>query len=232
MSDLVPLAGKGDITILLENLDRSRIVSSSAVANEDIAMAFQESLLKEWGDGIRVPDEDTEASARLSLLHGSAIFFLAQEASATKAYLRLLSSLYLKSPRSVDGWDRVEFAESILTSSMTVALDKFLVSEEKDGHLIDQNMWRHAIESGGKVALYCTTFASTIVDILNVILEMGPAQFAKQKHVFFPRICALVRVQSNEIREIVQDILSVHVASFVGVTAPRSLRRLSTVSKD
>ena len=142
----------------------------------------------------------SEASARLSLLHGSAIFFLAQEASATKAYLGLLSSLYLRPPRSVDGWDRVEFAEATLTSSMTIALDKFLASEEKDGHLIDPNMWRHAIESGGKVALYCTTFASTIVDILNVILEMEPAQFAKQKHVFFPRICALVRVQSNEIR--------------------------------
>ena len=219
---MAPLAKKENLLSLLHILNRSGAIAAEAAKDDDISTAFQEALLKDWGDGVQIPDEATEASARLSLLHGSAIFFLSQEASATKAAIHLLSTLYLSDEDAEDSWsgswNKVEFAETRLVESMKSVLEKFLESEKKDGHLVDPNVWRNASESGGKVALYCTTFASAVVDILKIIRSMRPDQFAKHKHDFFPSICALVRVQSDEIRQVVQDILAIQVAHFVGVS--------------
>ena len=109
-------------------------------------------------------------------------------------------------------------------------LGKFLESEERDGHMVDLNVWRNVTESGGKVALYCTTFASVLVDVLNIIRSMRPDQFSKHKTVFFPAICALVRVDSYNIRQVVQEILAIHVAPFVGVPMPMPKQRQASVS--
>ena len=65
-------------------------------------------------------------------------------------------------------------------------LSKFLESEEKNGHLIDPNIWRNASESGGKLAIYCTSFAVVVVSILNCMLSMTPEQFARHKQHFYP----------------------------------------------
>jgi hypothetical protein len=225
------LASKEDLAALLKDLNRSRLFASSAVGDEDISMAFQEALLKDWGDGIQTPDEDTETTSRLSLLHGSAVFFLAQEAGATKAVVHLLSALFFSSEEDETDWNRVAFSEPHLISIMTEVLVKFLASEDEDGYLIDPNVWRNASESGGKLALYCTSFAAVTVDILTIIRSIRPAQFEKYKHEFFPILCALVRVQSEEIRQIVQDILTLHVAPFLGVKVPQQPRRRSFKAK-
>lgn len=233
--DMAPLATKDDLATLLTHLKRSKSIANETSNDDDVSTAFQEALLKDWGDGIRMPDEATEASARLSLLHGSAIFFLSQEASATKSTIRLLSTLYLSEDDAEDSWsgawNKVEFAEEYLVETMTDVLTKFLDSEEKDGHLVDPNVWRNASERGGKVALYCTAFAATVVDVLTTIRRMRPDQFAKHKHHLFPKICALVRVQSEEIRQVVQDILSIQVAPFVGVSVPVPKRRTSSIAR-
>lgn len=231
LDNLVPLSSKDDVATLFNALCQSRQIAASAVRDEDISMAFQEALLKDWGDGIQMPNEATETTARLSLLHGSAIFFLAQEAGATKAVLHLLSVLFLSTDATDGDWNRFDFAEPHLISVMGEVLQKFLVSEEKEGYLIDPNVWRNASESGGKVALYCTSFAAVTVDILKIIRSMQPDQFEKYKHEFFPAICALVRVQSEEIRQIVQDILALQVAPFLGVKITPQLRRRSSTNK-
>jgi hypothetical protein len=208
----VLLASIDDLSSLLDNLNQSRQIAASAVTDEDISTAFQEALLKDWGDSIQMPDEAMETKARLSLLHGSAKFFLTQEAGATRAAIHLLSILYL------DGQDsEVEFAEPRLVRIMGEVLDKFLESEQRDGHLVDPSLWRNASESGGKLALYCTSFASVVIDILKVIRSMRADQLEQHKHDFFPAICSLVRVHSEEIRQVVQEILAIHVAPMIGV---------------
>jgi len=228
-----PLATKDDLSTLLGHLNRSQSIAYEMTMDDDVSTAFQEALLKDWGEGIRMPDEATEASARLSLMHGSAIFFLSQQASATKAVIHLLSPLYLSEDDTEDSWsgtwNKVGFAETHLVETMKDVLNKFLESEEKDGHLVDPNFWRNA-GSGGKVALYCTTFASTVVDILKIVRGMRPDQFAKHKQAFFPAICALVRVESDEIRHVVQEILTIQIASFVGVSVPMPQKRKVSIN--
>jgi hypothetical protein len=214
MDSTIPLANEADVASLLASLNRSRNIAGSAFQDDDIATAFQEALLKDWGDGIRPPNEDTETTSRLSLLHGSACFFLAQEASATKAVLQLLSLLFFSDTTDA-AWDRSTFAEEHLIETMTEVLDSFLLSEEKDGHLVDHNVWRTVNESGGKVALYCTSFASVVVDILKTIRSMRQEQFDRYRHLFFPKLCALVRVENRDIRGLVRGILERHVARFV-----------------
>ena len=234
IEDLTLRATKDDLSNLLNNLIRSQSIADEAAKDDDISTAFQEALLKDWGDGIRMPDEATEATARLSLMHGSAIFFLSQQASATKAAVNLLSTLYFSEDDTKDSWsgtwDKVGFAEAYLVDTMEDILGKFLESEERDGHMVDLNVWRNVTESGGKVALYCTSFASVLVDVLKIIRGMRPDQFAKHKTVFFPAICALVRVESYDMRRVVQEILAMQIASFVGVPVPIPKQRQASVS--
>lgn len=216
VNSLVPMCTFEDIEGLLAVLESSRRLAASTVKNESVSMAFRESLLKEWGDGVGMPDESSETTARLALLHGSDVFFLTQEAGSAKAYIHILSLLYTSNNGPSDS-TRSDFSEPLLIPFMVDVLDNFLLSEQRDGHLIDPNIWRRAIEGQGKVALYCTTFAPTIVEILKVIYELLPEQFERHKHVLYPRICALVRVQSEEIRIMVQDVLVTHVAVSMGV---------------
>jgi hypothetical protein len=220
VDQFVPLLQKDQISTVLEALNKSRLAAEAAVDDEDVSTAFQEALLSDWGDGVAVVEEALENAARLSHLHGSAMFFLAQEAGATQAVIHLLSKLYHGGPQKVlsdSGWDRESFAEPQLMGIMKQVLGKFLASEKKDGHLIDPNVWRNASESGGKVALYCTSFAPVVVEILKMIRSLRPAQFAKHKQELFPAVCMLIRVQSEEIRQLVQEVFAQQVAPMLGV---------------
>merc|ERR1712194_287244 len=102
----------------------------------------------------------------------SQIFFLTQEASATKAVILLLSRLYCQPPliqeAKNDGWDAETFSEPLLIGIMVDVLTEFLASEKRDGLLIDPNVWIRVNEreSGGQVAYYCTSFAGVVGKIL------------------------------------------------------------------
>ena len=140
---LVPLANEDSLEHTVKCLNDSRLLAAGAVGDEDVSTAFQEALLSDWGDGVAMPDESGEATARLSLQHGSAVFFLAQESGATKTLVHLLASLYLSKSS-----DQVDFAEPRLLEVFVDALDKFVDSEAKFGHLVDPNVWRTACCSG------------------------------------------------------------------------------------
>jgi len=217
LDHFVPLVSKGVISGLLRTLNCSLLSAEAAARDEDISTAFQEALLSDWGDGVAAVEEALDSAARLSHLHGSAMFFLTQEAGTTRAIIHMLSMLYSGKEEACEGWDREGFAEPHLLAIMNDVLDKFLTSEERDGHLIDPNVWRNASESGGKVALYCTSFATVVVDILKIIRSVRPDQFASHKEDFFPTLCTLIHVQSEEIRQLVQEIFAQQVAPLLGV---------------
>ena len=209
------------IAVLLRTLNRSRQLSERSVKNEDLAHAFQEAMLSEWGLG----DEDVEEAlmnvATLSQTQGSAMFFLTQSAGATNVVMRILRSLYQAGGKSHNGvdWDREKFAAPHLLETMKDVLYKFVESEAKEGHLIDPNVWRNASASGGKVAVYCTSFAAVVVGILKAMLSFEADQLERNKHAFFPMICRLIRVQSDEIRHLVHDIMMEKFAPMLGVDA-------------
>jgi hypothetical protein len=217
------LASQEDINVVGLALYESQHFAASATNDEDISMAFQEALLKDWGDGIQVHSEDTETTARWSLLHGSDVFFLAQEAGATKAIVYTMSNLFLKSQESsVNDWNRAAYAEPHLMKALTEVFNKFLESEMRDSHLVDPVLWRSIGENLGKVALYCTSFANVVVDGLHTIRSMRHEHFDKYRHVFFPSLCALVRIHSEEIRQIVHEIFVIHITPYLG-TPDKSL---------
>lgn len=180
-------------------------------------VAFQQALMNEWGDtGVAEVETALESTGRLSQVQSSAMFFLAQEAGAVRASLHVLGSLFSEER---DDWNASEFAEPRLLEVSTEVLTKFLASEESDGHLIDPNVWRNAAESGGKVAIYCTSFATVVVDILQLVKSLSPDRFAKLKNEFFPVMCRLVQSQSEEIRRLVHDVLIIQIAPLLQVTA-------------
>lgn len=148
------------------------------------------------------------------------MFFLTQEAGANKAIIHVLSSLYLdldsKTHRLVE-WERQTFSEPLLFERMMDVSEKFLKSEQDDGEKIDPNVWRISSESGKKVALYCTSFASVMVSILNTMLMLSRVQFNRHKHVLFPALCSLITVQSDEIRHLVREVLAHQVSPLIGI---------------
>jgi hypothetical protein len=216
---MIPLASQEDVASLFAALKESQHCSASAVIDHDVSMAFQDALLKDWGDGVHIPNEDSETISRLSLQHGSAIFFLSQESGATKCMLHLLSKLFLSFGGTSCDWNRAEYAESLLITSMTDVLDKFLDSERRDGHLVDYNDWRKVGENSGKIALYCTSFAIVVIDILKTIRSMRHDDFDKYKDRFFLLLCALIRIDNNDIRQLVHEIFTVHIGPYLGVVA-------------
>lgn len=190
------------MSCVLSCLDTSRRLATTALKDDTISMVFRESLLKDWGEGIQTPDESTEATSRLALLHGSDVFFLTQEAGAIKAYIHL--STELQSGSSTDP-SFLEF--------MTSVLDSYISSESKI-----------RLDRPTRAALYCNTFSSTVVNILkSMVLADSPG-------MLFPRLCALVQSNNTEIRECVQDVMLKQVAPMIGVTIPRNMtfRRISS----
>jgi len=214
------LTAEEDISCLLETLNKSRLASSKARKDEDLALAFQEAFFDEWGDGVEEVEAALKGTGGGSRHRGSSqIFFLTQEASATKAVILLLSMLYC--PKSSDqeaennNWDAEAFSEPLLTERIIDVLTEFLSSEENDGLLIDPNVWRSASESGGQVAYYCTSFAGVVVDILEMILNLEADKFSRHKASLFPILCSLVRIQSGEIRHLVSDIFRKQIGPMI-----------------
>ncbi|KAL3938388.1 MAG: hypothetical protein SGBAC_006689 [Bacillariaceae sp.] len=190
---------------LLDELNRSRDLAEAAAKNEDIALAFQEAILSEWG----MDDEDREEAlmnvARLSQTQGSAMFFMMQTAGATNVMIQVLSALYEgEASGSSDS-----FAIPYLLEIMRDVFHKFAESEAAEGHRI----------SNIKVAVYCTTFSSTIVCLLKAMIAFDKDHFEKQKAAFFPMVCRLITVQSEEIRELVQEILMTKFGPMLGVVS-------------
>eukprot|EP00977_Amphora_coffeiformis_P000144 scaffold37_cov159-Amphora_coffeaeformis.AAC.8 len=219
---MIPFVSKYDVADMLEALNKSRTTSATAAADDELSMAFQEALLSDWGGEVADFQDTIENSGRLSQLHGSAMFFLTQEAGATQAALHVLSALY--NEKDIDGateWEKESYAESNMFYIMNDVLDKFLLSERKDGHLIDPNVWRNAGSAGGvKVAYYCTSFTPVVLEILSTIKSMSSDQFSRHKQEIFPRLCALVRVRSDEVRESVHDVLMEQISPLLHVQKP------------
>lgn len=203
---------------VLQALKMSRHISEQAVQKEELKIIFQEAIFAEWGGGVEEVEMALSNVARMSHLHGSDMFFLTQEAGATKATIQMLGMLYQRrAGEDRPNWDTAAFAESHLLGTMKEALRKFQDSEERDGHLIDPNVWRNTSESGGKVALYCTSFADVVVSILSIINSLDHEKFRKHSKDFFPIVCTLVRAESGQIRNLVQRILSKQVAPMLDI---------------
>lgn len=221
MHQLASLTSEEDISCLLDALKQSRLVSSTARNDEDLAHAFQEACLDQWGDSVEEVEAALKGSGGGSGHRGSSqMFFLTQEASSTKGEILLLSHLFCHELHGEDDehkWDTEAFAEPLLSRRITEVLSEFLASEEKDGLLIDPNVWRSASESGGQVAYFCTSFAGVVVNILETISNLDADKFDRHKEALFPMICSLVRAQSDEIRQLVSDILKKQVGLLIGV---------------
>jgi hypothetical protein len=206
--EVFPLVPRETVESLLRTLNMSRELAEDAVKNEDLAHAFQEAMFNEWDQ----EDMGEEALVRISQLNktqGSAMFFLTQTAGATNSVIRLLSVLYDYEEilDNVDTWDRKTFAGQYLMKIMQDIFFKFAESEAKEGHRIDPNVWRNTAESGVKVAVYCTSFASVVVGLLNAMLSFEPSHIERHKAAFYPMVCELINVQSDEIRKLVRRIL-------------------------
>jgi len=227
LSDLIdvflPYASQKNVSALIESLTQSSAVADTAGSDQDVSTAFQEALFSDWGDGVEEVQQALESAARMSHLHGSGMFFFAQEAGATNTMILVLSVLYADTGQGGASW-KPSYAEPYLVNTMLKVLHKFLESERRDGHLIDPNVWRNASESGGKVALYCTCFAYVVVQMLKTISAFRPDQFSKHRQEFFPVICSLVSSQSEEIRKVVSDILLRQVAPMIGVQVDLPVR--------
>ena len=219
---MIPFVSKYDVADMLEALNKSRTTSATAAVDDELSMAFQEALLSDWGGEVAAFQDAIEDSDRLSQLHGSAMFFLTQEAGATQAALHVLSALYIENDvAGATEWEKESYAESNMFYIMNDVLDKFLLSEKKDGPLIDPNVWRNAGSAGGvKVAYYCTSFTPVVLEILATIKSMSSDQFSRHKQEIFPRLCALVRVRSDEVRESVHDVLMEQIGPLLNVQKP------------
>ncbi len=216
--ELIPLVDQGTISLLLNSLNLSRELAERAVKNEDLAHAFQEAMFSEWGLNDDVGEEALVNIARLSNTQGSAMFFLTQTAGATNAVIRLLNALYdYEQGLDESTWDRRTFAGEYLLQIMEDIFFKFAESEAKEGHRIDPNVWRNTAESGVKVAMYCTSFASVVVGLLKAMLSFDPEHIERHKAVFFPMVCELVNVQSDEIRKLVRRILVDKFSPLLGI---------------
>merc|ERR1712071_730007 len=108
---------------------------------------------------------------------------------------------------SFNDWDSVSFAEPLLLERVVDVMTKFLDSERKDSHVVDPNVWNTLNLSCVKIPLYCTSFASVVAGILRTINQLTTEQFSRYKGEIFPLLCALVKVQSREIRNLVHDVL-------------------------
>jgi len=220
LESFLPFVSEPDATLLLKVLQASDASAAAAVNDEDLATAFQEALFCDWGDGVAAVEEALENAARLSHRHGSGVFFLTQQAGASNAAIRLLSVLYrgTERRRSTGSWDRARFAEAPLLEAVRDVVHRFLESDRQDGHLIDPHVWRNAGESGGKVALYCTAFAGVVLEILRVLRSLDLERFAAHKQFLFPVVCALVQAHSEEVRQLVQEVLLHQVGPLIEVS--------------
>jgi hypothetical protein len=194
-------------------------MSCKANLDEDLSLAFQEAMFSQWGDGVEEVEE-VLSTGRLLNQSTSATFFLAQESGATNNVIHILSLLYQSGAlEDSSDPDLERFAEPLLLERMVYVLNKFLESESQEGRLIDPNLWRNVSKGGDKIAIYCTSFAVVVISILEIMLSITSEQFARHKQHFFPLLCSLVRVQSDEIRQLVGLVLEQKISPLLGVTS-------------
>ena len=160
---------------------------------------------------------------------------MTQTAGATNGVIRLLSGLYDYEEvfNGEEHWDRRVFAGQYLSKIMQDIFFKFAESEAKEGHKVDPNVWRNTTESGTvKVAIYCTSFASVVVGLLQAMLSFEPALIERNKAAFFPLVCELVGVQSEEIRKLVRRVLTEKFGPLLGLGQDTGSRRSMRSSID
>jgi len=217
--ELIGFVSHETVSNLLKILNASRDFAEDAAKNEDLAHAFQEAMLREWGISDDMGEEAMENIARLNHTQGSAMFFLTQTAGATNGVNRLLTALYdhEETFHGEDQWDRRVFAGQYLVAIMEDIFRKFTESEAKEGHKVDPNVWRNSSESGVKIAIYCTSFASVVVGLLRAMLSFEPALIERNKGVFYPLVCELVGVRSEEIRKLVRRVLTEKFGPMLGL---------------
>ena len=232
--ELIGFVSHETVSNLLKILNASRDFAEDAAKNEDLAHAFQEAMLREWGISDDMGEEAMENIARLNHTQGSAMFFLTQTAGATNGVNRLLTALY-DHEETFHGeyhWDRRVFAGQYLVAIMEDIFRKFAESEAKEGHKVDPNVWRNSSESGVKVAIYCTSFASVVVGLLRAMLSFEPALIERNKGVFYPLVCELVGVRSEEIRKLVRRVLTEKFGPMLGLGQDTGAMRPMRLSLD
>mmetsp|Transcript_31336 Transcript_31336/g.37283 ORF Transcript_31336/g.37283 Transcript_31336/m.37283 type:complete len:1900 (-) Transcript_31336:92-5791(-) len=216
--DFACKTGKREVTILLRALEKSRAFACKASLDKELSVLFKQATNLEWGDDISTFAAGYLSPGGARYRGSSEMFFLTQEAGANKAIVTFLSLLCRSGDQGGNhAWDTARFAEPLLLDRMTDVLQKFIFSEIAVGEHIDPNVWRMHSESGGKIAVYCTSFAAVVVMILSTILGSSVDRFERQKDKIFPYLCALVRVQSEEIRKLVADVFSEKVGVLLGV---------------
>ena len=220
-SDLPIFTLESQASGVLKSLKESRTLASNARDNGDLAHAFQDACFDQWGVSVDQVDSALLRSNSQGWHRGScSMFFLTQEAGASKAEILLLAHLYSSKPQDLinsQGWGNVTFAEPLLFERVKEVLAAFLESEEKDGPNIDPNIWRNAHESGCQVAYMCTSYVGVVIHILEAILKLDADKFSRHKETLFPLLCSLVCSQSDEIRHLVSDIFRCHVGPLIGV---------------
>jgi len=221
LNALAELIRKDDANVLLFALEKSRLLAQKACKDSDLSHAFQESTRSNWVDG---GVEEVEARLAAFIVGGGAataqqgdseMYFLIQESWANRAIIHLLSLLYC-SPDSFSNigneWDSRTFSEQLLMERILDVVTTFLQSEKTDGANLDANMWKRTNDLVGKIAFYCTSFASVVVTILFTFLKFSPDQFKKHKNVIFRLLTDLISVKSDEIRQLVQEVMEQQVA--------------------
>jgi hypothetical protein len=225
--ELIGFVSHESVSNLLRILNASRDFAEDAAKNEHLAHAFQEAMFSEWGISDEMGEEALENIARLNHTQGSAMFFLTQTAGATNGVNRLLTALYdhEETFHGEDHWDRRIFAGQYLVAIMEDIFRKFAESEAKEGHKVDPNVWRNSSESGVKIAIYCTSFASVVVGLLRAMISFEPALIERNKEVFYPLVCELVGVRSEEIRKLVRRVLTEKFGPMLGLGQDTGGRR-------
>lgn len=116
----------------------------------------------------------------------------------------------------VENWDRESFAEKKLLIQMMDVLKRFLHSEMTEGHSLDVNVWRSHTDGATKVPMYCTSFVGVVSSVLHGFLAFSNEQFGRHIGVIYPVLCDLVRVQSEEVRQLVREVLLMKVRCLLG----------------
>ena len=207
-------AGLDSASALLGCLEESREVAFEASIDQVLTKAFydgrpiNQSLLSKSTDTINSNG-------------GSAMFFLTQEASATNCSIRFLTLMFCtqSDPQRIDAlqsWDAPEYAESLLLERIIQVIDKFYESEQLYGTLLDPKIWDNSSKSGMNIALYCTSFARVVVTVLHTLRSFSLDQFDRHKRELYTKICSLIKVQSNEIRELVSSLMMEKCFVFLG----------------
>eukprot|EP00551_Chaetoceros_affinis_P004309 CAMPEP_0203668256 /NCGR_PEP_ID=MMETSP0090-20130426/4937_1 /ASSEMBLY_ACC=CAM_ASM_001088 /TAXON_ID=426623 /ORGANISM="Chaetoceros affinis, Strain CCMP159" /LENGTH=2105 /DNA_ID=CAMNT_0050532651 /DNA_START=189 /DNA_END=6503 /DNA_ORIENTATION=+ len=134
--------GKGEISALLQALEKSRVIASKASVDKDLSTAFEDAILMEWGDKVEDTKKAFSSDGGVGHLRRSEMFFLTQEASANNILIHFLALLYCpREDELANQWDTVLFSEPLLMERITDVLQKFIISEREDGHRIDPNVW-------------------------------------------------------------------------------------------